>query len=73
MTSHNILINHSDSTTFECETISGYLYKKSTSGNWQRRYFETNGNHLTYYKSNKISKLLAALSLSQVGSIKLSE
>lgn len=38
--------------------MSGYLYKKSSSGNWQRRYFETNGSHLTYYKTHKMTKLL---------------
>ena len=51
--------------------MSGYLLKKSTAGEWQKRYFETNGSFLTYYKSHKMSKLLAALSLPQVGDIKL--
>eukprot|EP01006_Ploeotia_vitrea_P006301 TRINITY_DN12773_c0_g1_i2.p1 TRINITY_DN12773_c0_g1~~TRINITY_DN12773_c0_g1_i2.p1 ORF type:complete len:191 (-),score=2.15 TRINITY_DN12773_c0_g1_i2:160-732(-) len=50
-------------------SISGYLLKKSSSGEWQRRYFETNGTFLTYYKSQKMTKLLAALSLPQVGGI----
>ena len=48
---------------------NGYLMKKSTAGDWQKRYFETNGTFLTYYKSQKMSKLLAALSLPQVGEI----
>jgi hypothetical protein len=51
--------------------LSGYLYKKSTNGEWQRRYFEVNGNYLTYYKTHKMAKLLAAVSLPQVGNIKL--
>ena len=51
--------------------MSGFLYKKSTSGEWQKRYFETNGSFLTYYKSQKMTKLLAALSLPQVGGITL--
>ena len=51
--------------------ISGYLYKKSTNGDWQKRYFEINGSYLTYYKTQKMTKLLAALSIPQVGSIKL--
>jgi hypothetical protein len=51
--------------------MSGYLMKKSTAGDWQKRYFETNGSFLTYYKSQKMSKLLAALSLPQVGDIRL--
>mgnify|MGYP006081160895 CR=1 FL=1 len=49
--------------------MSGYLQKKSTAGEWQKRYFETNGTYLTYYKSHKMNKLLAALSLPQVGKI----
>ena len=51
--------------------MSGYLMKKSTAGDWQKRYFETNGTFLTYYKSQKMSKLLAALSLLQIGEISL--
>ena len=50
--------------------IGGYLLKKSTEGVWQRRYFETSGHFLTYYKSEKMTKLLAALALPQVGDIK---
>lgn len=53
--------------------LNGYLYKKSSSGEWQKRYFETNGNYLTYYKTQKMTKLLAALSIPQVGAIKLVE
>lgn len=51
---------------------SGYLYKKSREGQWQKRWFETNGAFLTYYKSKKMTKLLAALSLPQVGDIQIS-
>ena len=51
--------------------MSGFLFKKSTNGEWQKRYFETNGSFLTYYKSQKMTKLLAALSLPQVGGITL--
>jgi len=49
--------------------ISGYLYKMTRDGRWQKRWFETNGNFLTYYKSKKMTKLLAALNLPQVGNI----
>ena len=35
------------------------------------RWFETNGCFLTYYKSKKMEKLLAALNLPQVGEIKV--
>ena len=51
--------------------MSGYLYKKASGGEWQRRYFETNGAYLTYYKTHKMTKLLAALSVPQVGAIKI--
>ena len=40
-------------------------------GKWQKRYFETNGNFLTYYESKKMTKLLAAVNLPQVGEIKV--
>ena len=51
--------------------IQGYLYKKTRDGRWQKRWFETTGCFLTYYKSKKMTKLLAALNLPQVGEIKL--
>lgn len=50
--------------------LKDYLYKMTRDGRWQRRWFETNGIFLTYYKSRKREKLLAALSLLQVGEIK---
>lgn len=28
----------------------GYLFKKTRDGKWQKRWFETNGCFLTYYK-----------------------
>eukprot|EP00635_Sarcinochrysidales_sp_CCMP3193_P015135 CAMPEP_0118914168 /NCGR_PEP_ID=MMETSP1166-20130328/14628_1 /TAXON_ID=1104430 /ORGANISM="Chrysoreinhardia sp, Strain CCMP3193" /LENGTH=136 /DNA_ID=CAMNT_0006853735 /DNA_START=68 /DNA_END=478 /DNA_ORIENTATION=- len=49
----------------------GYLYKKTRDGRWQKRWFETTGCFLTYYKSKKMTKLLAALNLPQVGDIKV--
>ena len=49
--------------------LSGYLSKKTRDGRWQKRWFETSGVYLTYYKSRKKEKLLAALSLPQVGDI----
>jgi hypothetical protein len=60
----------SNSPTKLPSSIAGYLLKKSTEGVWQRRYFETSGHFLTYYKSEKMTKLLAALALPQVGEIK---
>ena len=50
---------------------SGYLYKKGSSGTWQKRYFEVNGSYLTYYKTHHMNKLLAAISMPQVGAIRL--
>lgn len=49
--------------------IRGYLLKKSKEGAWQKRFFETNGSYLTYYKTKRMTKLLAALSLADVGDI----
>jgi len=51
--------------------IQGYLFKRTRDGRWQKRWFETTGCFLTYYKSKKMTKLLAALNLPQVGDIKL--
>jgi len=55
----------------EVNSISGYLHKKTRDGRWQKRWFETNGCFLTYYKSKKMTKLLAALDLVQVGTIQV--
>jgi hypothetical protein len=49
--------------------LTGYLYKKTRNESWQRRFFKTQGFYLTYYKNRKMEKLLAALSLPQVGNI----
>jgi len=49
--------------------MSGYLLKKSQVGEWQRRWFETNGVFLLYYNNEKMTKLLAALSIPEVGEI----
>lgn len=49
--------------------ICGYLQKLGRNGIWQTRWFETDGECLTYYKSSKRSKLLATLDLAKVGSI----
>jgi len=49
--------------------IYGYLQKLNRNGKWQTRWFETDGECLTYYKSSKRAKLLASLDLAKVGSI----
>jgi len=49
--------------------IYGYLRKLGRNGHWQKRFFETNGERLTYYKSVKRTKVLATLDLCKVGEI----
>ena len=49
--------------------IYGYLQKRGRNGKWQARWFETDGECLTYYKSSKRTTLLATLDLAKVGSI----
>lgn len=46
--------------------ISGYLQKLGRNGKWQTRWFETDGECLSYYKSRKRTKLLATLDLEKV-------
>jgi hypothetical protein len=46
--------------------ISGYLQKLGRNGKWQTRWFETDGECLSYYKNQKRSKLLATLELQKV-------
>ena len=46
--------------------IYGYLHKLGRNGHWQKRFFETNGERLTYYKSGKRTKALAMLDLCKV-------
>jgi hypothetical protein len=48
--------------------IYGYLHKLGRNGKWQRRFFETDGECLSYYKSDKRSKQLAVLDLKKVRS-----
>lgn len=49
--------------------IYGYLHKYGRNGKWQRRYFETDGESLSYFKSEKRVKLLATLDLFKVRTI----
>ena len=46
--------------------IFGYLHKLGRNGHWQRRFFESDGSSLTYYKSGKMNKVLATLDLCKV-------
>lgn len=49
--------------------ICGYLQKLGRNGKWQSRWFETDGEFLSYYKNEKRTKLLATLDLEKVGAI----
>jgi len=51
--------------------ICGYLQKLGRNGKWQTRWFETDGECLSYYKSSKRNKLLATLDLEKVGAIEI--
>jgi len=53
--------------------VYGYLHKLGRNGQWQRRFFETDGECLTYYKTHKRAKLLASLDLLKVGEIRCDE
>lgn len=49
--------------------IYGYLQKLGRNGKWQTRWFETDGECLSYYKSQKRIKLLATLDLDKVSTL----
>jgi len=49
--------------------IYGDLLKKGRNGKWQRRFFETDGESLSYYKNRHRTRLLASLDLCKVGEI----
>lgn len=50
---------------------SGYLFKKSSKGLWNKRFFVASDGYLVYFKSNKSTKTLGAISLIGVGAIRL--
>jgi hypothetical protein len=49
--------------------ICGFLQKFGRNGKWQTRWFETDGECLSYYKNSRRNKLLATLDLEKVGYI----
>uniref|UniRef100_A0A7S3LGY7 PH domain-containing protein n=2 Tax=Amphora coffeiformis TaxID=265554 RepID=A0A7S3LGY7_9STRA len=51
--------------------ICGYLQKLGRNGKWQTRWFESDGECLSYYKNENRTKLLATLDLEKVGTIGL--
>ena len=46
--------------------IQGYLQKLGRNGKWQTRWFESDGECLSYYKNENRTKLLATLDLEKV-------
>jgi hypothetical protein len=46
--------------------ITGYLQKLGRNGKWQTRWFESDGECLSYYKNENRTKLLATLDLEKV-------
>lgn len=50
--------------------IKGHLQKKTKHGRWQRRWFETKGCFLTYFKEDG-SQILAAINMPQVDAVEL--
>eukprot|EP00559_Dactyliosolen_fragilissimus_P003468 CAMPEP_0184858942 /NCGR_PEP_ID=MMETSP0580-20130426/3966_1 /TAXON_ID=1118495 /ORGANISM="Dactyliosolen fragilissimus" /LENGTH=883 /DNA_ID=CAMNT_0027355311 /DNA_START=340 /DNA_END=2991 /DNA_ORIENTATION=+ len=61
--------SRNSSSTLHKPLLFGYLYKLGRNGNWQRRWFETDGKSLAYFKNKKRVKLLATLDLQKVGLI----
>jgi hypothetical protein len=53
--------------------VYGFLHKLGRNGVWQLRFFETDGECLTYYKNDKRTKILATLDLCKVGEIAVNE
>jgi hypothetical protein len=49
--------------------IFGNLHKLGRNGKWQKRWFESDGTHLRYFKTKERIKILATLDLSHVGEI----
>lgn len=52
---------------------SGYLLKYSSAGLHRKRFFELNGEYLTYFKTEKKRKLLEAISIPSAACIRLTE
>ncbi len=46
--------------------VYGYLHKLGRNGHWQCRFFESDGERLTYYKNDKRTNVLATLDLCKV-------
>ena len=51
--------------------LFGYLHKLGRNGKWQKRWFESDGMSLRYFKSSSRDQILATLDLLRVGTIQL--
>lgn len=63
--------NNSTSTTTMKPILYGYLQKLGRNGKWQKRFFESDGTSLLYYKNKQRTTILATLDLLHVGKIQL--
>ncbi len=71
-TRNSNVINSNDSTSSSLKPILyGYLHKLGRNGKWQKRYFESDGVSLLYYKNIKRTTILATLDLLFVGRIQI--
>ena len=57
--------------TEKVQQKSGYLLKNSSVGIYRKRFFEINGDYLTYFKTEKKRKLLEAISIPGAVNIRL--
>jgi PH domain len=55
------------------QSKSGYLLKCSPTGQHRKRFFEINGEYLTYFKTEKKRKLLEAISIPSAAHIRLTD
>lgn len=55
------------------EYLSGYLLKKSSKGEWNKQYFEVNGDYLVSFKSAKMTKMNQAISIPSIAAIHMSD
>lgn len=55
------------------QSKAGYLLKYSSIGLHRKRFFEINGEYLTYFKTEKKRKLLEAISIPSAANIRLTD
>ena len=60
-------------TSIAVQQKSGYLLKCSSAGPHQKRFFEINGEYLTYFKTEKKRKMLEAISIPGAANIRLTD